>query len=99
MPTPRYGYPSRSRRPRPRGWWLVLPLMLVVGAVALNSRLPDGRGALLTGSTECEGRACETAVLSVPFCAAGACAGSQVALGALHETVPVEMTASAVSVM
>src|SRR3990170_255119 len=99
MPTPRYGYPSRSRRPRPRGWWLVLPLMLVVGAVALNSRLPDGGGALLTARTGCEGAGCQAAVLSVPFCAAGACAGSQVALDALHETIPVDMTARAVSVM
>src|SRR3990172_8144329 len=48
MATLRYGYQSRRRRPRPRGWWLVLPLMLVVGAVGLNSRLPDGGGALLT---------------------------------------------------
>jgi len=99
MPTPRYGYPSRSKRPRPRGWWLVLPLMLVVGALALNSRLPDGGGALLTARTGCEGAGCQAAVLSVPFCAAGACAGSQVALDALHETVPIEMTARAVSVM
>src|SRR3972149_4248443 len=99
MPTPRYGYPSRSRRPRPRGWWLVLPLMLVVGAVALNSRLPDGGGAFLTGSTKCEGKGCETAVLSVPFCAGATCAGAQVALDAAHDTVPVQITGRAVAVL
>src|SRR3990170_1295480 len=64
MATPRYGYQPRRRRPRPRGWWLVLPLMLVVGAVALNSRLPDGGGALLTARTKCEGEGGETAVPS-----------------------------------
>src|SRR3990172_3438775 len=98
MPTPRYGYQSRRRRPRSRGWWLVLPLLLVVGAVALNSRLPDGGGALLTARTKCEGEGCEAAVLSAQPCA-GACADSQVALDAVHETTPVEMTARAVSVM
>src|SRR3972149_3756094 len=99
MPTPRYGCPSRSRRPRPRGWWLVLPLMLVVGAVALNSRLPDGGGAFLTGSTKCEGKGWAPPVLWAPSCPGGPGAGAQVALDALHETVPVEMTARAVSVM
>src|SRR3972149_743216 len=99
MPTPRYGYPSRSRRPRPRGWWLVLPLMLGVGAVALNSRLPDGGGAFLTGSTNCEGKGCETAVLSVPFCAAGTCAGAQVALDAARDSVPVQITGKAAAVL
>ena len=99
MATPRYGYQPRRGRPRPRGWWLVLPLMLVVGAVALNSRLPDGGGALLTARSGCEGEGCEAAVLAAPLCAAGACAGSQVALDAFHETVPVEMTARAVAVL
>jgi D-alanyl-D-alanine carboxypeptidase len=73
--------------------------MLVVGAVALNSRLPDGGGALLTARSGCEGKGCEAAVLAAPLCAAGACAGSQVALDAFHETVPVAMTARAVSVL
>jgi len=99
MATPRYGYQSRRRRPRPRGWWLVLPLMLVVGVVALNSRLPDGGGAFLTARTTCEGGECETAVLASPFCAADACAESRVALDALHETIPVQITGRAVTVM
>jgi len=73
--------------------------MLVVGAVALNSRLPDGGGAFLTGSTKCEGEGCETAVLSVPFCAAGTCAGAQVALDAAHDSVPVQITGKAAVVM
>src|SRR3989337_2919683 len=85
MATPRYGYPPRRRRPRPRGWWLVLPLMLVVGAVALNSRLPDGGGALLDARTECAG--------------GGACADSQVAPDAFHDTVPVQITGRAVAVL
>ncbi|MDO8613043.1 MAG: D-alanyl-D-alanine carboxypeptidase family protein [Dehalococcoidia bacterium] len=100
MATPRYGYPPRRRRPRPRGWWLVLPLMLVVGAVALNSRLPDGGGALLTARTKCEGEGCETAVLSAQPCAGGgACADSQVAPDAFHDTVPVQITGRAAAVI
>jgi len=73
--------------------------MLVVGAVALNSRLPEGGGALLAARTRCEGEGCGAAVLSVPFCAAGACAGSQVALDALRDSVPVQITGRAVAVM
>ena len=100
MATPRYGYPPRRSRPRPRGWWLVLPLMLVVGAVALNSRLPDGGGALLTARAKCEGEGCETAVLSAQPCAGGgACADSQVAPDAFHDTVPVQITGRAAAVL
>src|SRR3990170_4574141 len=99
MATPRYGYQSRRRRPRPRGWWLVLPLMLVVGAVALNSRLPDGGGALLTARGGCEGEGCEAAVLAVPACASGACVGSEVDPDAVHDTVPVQITGRAVAVL
>src|SRR3970282_1023883 len=100
MATPRYGYPPRRRRQGPRGWWLVLPLMLVVGAVALNSRLPDGGGALLTARTKCEGEGCETAVLSAQPCAGGgACADSQVVPAAFHDTVPVQITSRAAAVL
>jgi len=73
--------------------------MLVVGVVALNSRLPDGGGAFLTGSTGCEGKGCQTAVLSVQPCAAGACGEPQVDPDALHETIPVQITGRAVTVM
>src|SRR3972149_4624836 len=99
MATPRYGYQSRRRRPRPRGWWLGLPLMLVVGAVALNSRLPDGGGGLLTPRTKGEGEGCETAVLSAQPCGGGACADSQVAPDAFHDTVPVQITGRAAAVI
>src|SRR3972149_8319357 len=100
MATPRYGYQSRRSGPRPRGWWLVLPLMLVVGAVALNTRLPDGGGALLAARTACEGKGCETAVLSAQPCAAGgACAGSEVVEDALHDSVPVQITGRAAAVI
>ncbi|MDP2674340.1 MAG: D-alanyl-D-alanine carboxypeptidase family protein [Dehalococcoidia bacterium] len=73
--------------------------MLVVGVVALNSRLPDGGGAFLTARTTCEGKGCETAVLASPLCAADACAESRVALDALHDSAPVQITGRAVTVM
>src|SRR3990170_1644336 len=94
MVTPRYGYPPRRRRPRPRGWWLVLPLLLVVGAVALNSRLPDGGGAFLTARAKCEGEGCQTAVLS-----AQPCADSRVDPDAFHDSVPVQITGRAAAVI
>ena len=99
MATRRHGYQARRRRPRPRGWWLVLPLTLIVGAVALSAGLSEGGGALFASRSGCEGEGCEIAVLAAPLCAGGACAGSQVALDAAHETIPVQVTARAVSVM
>src|SRR3990172_12974685 len=99
MATPRYGPPPRRSRPRPRGWWLVLPLMLIVGAVALNSRLPDGGGALLTARGRCEGEGCGAAVLAVPPCAGGACVGGEVDPDAVHDTIPVPITGRAVAVL
>src|SRR3972149_5381359 len=100
MPTPRSAHQPRRGRPRPRGWWLVLPLLLVVGAVALNSRLPDGGGAFLTARGKCEGEGCETAVLSAQPCAVGgACAESRVAPDAFHDSVPVQITGRAAAVI
>src|SRR3990172_3014405 len=99
MATRRHGYQARRRRPRPRGWGLVLPLTLIVGAVALSAGLSEGGGALFTARSGCAGDGCEVAVLAAPLCAGGACAGSQVALDAVHETIPVQVTARAVSVM
>src|SRR3972149_3230925 len=93
MATPRYGYPPRRSRPRPRGWGLGLAPLLGVGAGGPTPRLPDGGGALLTARTKCEGEGCETAVLSAQPCAGGgACADSQVAPDAFHDTVPVQIT-------
>ena len=73
--------------------------MLIGGAVALNSRLPDGGGALLAARRGCEGKGCEAVALAAPLCAAGACAGAQVALDAVHDSAPVQITARAVSVI
>src|SRR3972149_1594236 len=87
MATPRYGYQSRRRRPRPRGWWLGLPPLLVLGGGGPHSPPPGGGGE------------CETAVLASPFCATDACAESRVALDAFHETIPVQITGRAVTVM
>src|SRR3990172_6671419 len=102
MATRRHGYQARRRRPRPRGWWLVLPLTLIVGAVALSAGLSEGGGALFASRSGCEGEGCEIAVLAAPLCAGGACAPrppSQSSLLPPHETIPVQVTARAVAVM
>jgi D-alanyl-D-alanine carboxypeptidase (penicillin-binding protein 5/6) len=74
-----HGHLPRGNRPEWRGWWLPLPITLMIAALLLVSRLADDGGGRLTASTGCPaGEDCAAAVLAAAECpVGGACAASE----------------------
>ncbi len=67
-----YGYSPRRDGPRRQGWWLPLPIMMVVGAVLLISRLANEGGGHTSAWTACPaGEDCTPASLASVDCASG----------------------------
>ncbi|TEU01954.1 MAG: D-alanyl-D-alanine carboxypeptidase [Dehalococcoidia bacterium] len=96
----KYGYAPRRSRPSRRrrwGWWLPLPIALVIGALLLISRLPDDDGGRLTASTGCPaGEDCAAAVLASTECpAGGACAASENEPAYVGSVMPGDITGRA----
>ena len=69
----------RRNQPGRQGWWLPLPIALVIGALLLSSRLPDDGSDQLAASTACPtAEDCTPAVPASLACSSGgACAGAE----------------------
>lgn len=79
MNEPRRGYLPGGNRPGRPGWWLPLPITLLVGMLVLSSRLADEGRDQVTASTECPiaENCTPVAPASLACSSGGACAASE----------------------
>ena len=79
MTRARQGYSQGRNQPGRQGWWLPLPIALVIGALLLSSRLADEGSDQPSASTACPtAEDCTPVVLASLACTSGgACAASE----------------------
>jgi D-alanyl-D-alanine carboxypeptidase (penicillin-binding protein 5/6) len=67
-----HGHTLHGDQPRRQGWWLPLPVVLVIGALVLISRLASGGSDPPTASPACPaGEDCTSAAVASMDCASG----------------------------
>lgn len=96
-----HGYSPRRDGPRRQGWWLPLPVVLLVGALLLISRLADEGDDQTNAWTACPaGEDCTPAALASVDCASGGgCPPSESEPAYVGAAVPGDITGRAAAIL